>query len=131
MVDQSQINDLIIILRDLVKDFDKIIDQAKLIKGKVLGGDFSPTIHLANKVSVLVKKYKDARKMLDTINLSDVDGLSEKYIHTYRLYLETVSIPYIRDLVIEIKEIIDSKSGGRGKYSEVLKDLLSEINGIV
>ncbi len=131
MVDQSQINDLIIILRDLVKDFDKIIDQAKLVKGKVLGGDFSPTIHLARRILLLVKKYKDVRRMLDTINLSSVDGLSEKYIHTYRLYLEAVSIPYIRDLVIEIMEIVDNKSGGRGKYSEMLKDLLSEINGII
>ncbi|NPA98589.1 MAG: hypothetical protein GXO43_04335 [Crenarchaeota archaeon] len=130
MMDQTQINDIIIILRDLVKDFDKTIDQAKLVKGKALGGDFSSTIHLARKVSVLVKKYKRILNTLKDTDLSIADELSRKYIYTYKLYIETVSLPYIRDLILEIKEIISNKEEQDPLSSKALNDLIRELEEI-
>ncbi|GEM_PF-5503297 len=130
MIDQSQINDIIIILRDLVKDFDKTIDQAKLVKGKTLGGDFSSTTYLARKISVLVKKYKKVLNTLQEIDLSAADELSRKYIYTYKLYIETVSLPYIRDLILEIREIISNKKEQDPVSDKAINELIREIEEI-
>jgi hypothetical protein len=93
--------DLVSSLRDLVNDYDKLIDEAKLWKGRINTGSLHGLDSFINRARRMLSQTSE---LLRSIPESDDSGdVMLEYVKTYVAYLRLVSIPYTRDLLEEIR----------------------------
>jgi len=110
-------------LRDLVNEYEEVIDFLKTTKNLVskdqttISNMFKRLEDIKNKTRKLIEIYKNT-------NLENVDTNTLKYIKTYNLYLEMVSIPYIIDLLTDVQNIVQRK--GDEHIVEIINKTINE-----
>ncbi len=122
--------DLLSNMRDLVDEYDKYIDNAKVVLGRVSRGSSEGlSVFLKNTGLLLGRTLKLIDTYKSIINNAEIDELSVKYLKTYYSYLLLVSIPYIRDLLGEIKEKLEA--GNKHEVARRVRIVMDKAEGIL
>lgn len=130
----TTIYDLLSSFRDIVNTYDAYIDRAKLWKGRVLAGNSRGIKSFLSSLESLIEKTRYVFTLYNNASAEEADDESMKYIKTYYSYLVLVSIPYIRDILLEIRHSVKDYNDGRlvediDKTIEQLNKLLSMNTG--
>jgi len=110
-------------LRDLINEYEEVIEFLKTTKNLVskdettLFNMFKRIEKIKNKTKTLINTYKNT-------NLENIDANTLKYIKTYNLYLEMVSIPYIIDLLTDALNILQKR--GNEHAVEIISKTINE-----
>ncbi len=93
-------------IRDLVNDYEALIDRLKLAKGKATSGDTALLKSIMPYLNKLAVKTEKVFQEYNTYKNMNKNELAIKYLITYYSYLQLVSIPYTIDILNDIKEIL-------------------------
>ncbi len=125
----TTIYDLLSSFRDIVNTYDTYIDRAKLWKGRVLAGNSRGMESFLSSLEKLIEKTRYAFTLYNNAAVEDADDESMKYIKTYYSYLVLVSIPYIRDILLEIRHSI--KNSRDNRLAENIDKTIEQLNGLL
>ncbi len=119
----NQVYEYLANLRDLINEYEEVIEILKTTKNLVskdettLFNMFKRIEKIKNKTKTLINTYK-------ITNLENIDANTLKYIKTYNLYLEMVSIPYIIDLLTDALNILQKR--GNEHAVEIISKTINE-----
>jgi len=119
----NQVYEYLANLRDLINEYEEVIEFLKTTKNLVskdettLFNMFKRIEKIKNKSKTLINTYKNT-------NLENIDANTLKYIKTYNLYLEMVSIPYIIDLLTDALNILQKR--GNEHAVEIISKTINE-----
>ncbi len=119
----NQVYEYLANLRDLINEYEEVIEFLKTTKNLVskdettLFNMFERIEKIKNKTKTLINTYKNT-------NLENIDANTLKYIKTYNLYLEMVSIPYIIDLLTDALNILQKR--GNEHAVEIISKTINE-----
>ncbi len=113
---------VIALLRDLVGEYDKTISRAKILAGRVSRLTTKSLRVFLDSIDVLLDKTNHALQGYKAIIKNNIDAISRKYLQTYYSYLYLVSIPYTRDLLIDIKNrlVQDKRIDDANRVEEII-----------
>ncbi len=113
---------VIALLRDLVGEYDKTISRAKILAGRVSRLTTKSLRVFLDIIDVLLDKTNHALQGYKAIIKNNIDAISRKYLQTYYSYLYLVSIPYTRDLLIDIKNrlVQDKRIDDANRVEEII-----------
>ncbi|MCD6300521.1 MAG: hypothetical protein J7L82_00435 [Staphylothermus sp.] len=95
-------------LRDLVNEYEEVIEFLKTTKNLV-SKDQTTITNMFKRLEKIKNKTRKLIEIHKNTNLENIDTNTLKYIRTYNLYLEMVSIPYIIDLLTDAQNIVQRK----------------------
>ena len=123
-----ELHDLMTGLRDLVYKYDELISKTKLWYGRLNNdnvNDFNLFLNEVNRIIddtvKILSIYNNAKQLLREDTLSD-------YVTTYYMYLKLVSLPYTRDLLIDIENKALRKNILISKLDETIRKTERLIN---
>jgi hypothetical protein len=90
-------------LRDLVNQYESLIDELKYYKN-LAGKEPERIDSIREHIESAVSNTINILENYDSVKNLDVDDTSRKYLSTYYNYLLLVSIPYTLDLLNDIKK---------------------------
>lgn len=109
-------------MRDLVNDYETLIERLKLVKGKAVSGDTALLKSMITCLNKLIARTEKILQEYDTYRNMEENGLAAKYLATYYSYLQLVSIPYTIDILSDIRKILST-------YSD--EKLVAEIDALI
>lgn len=109
-------------MRDLVNEYEALIDRLKLAKGKATSGDTALLKSIIPYLDKLAIKTEKIFQEYDTYKNMKENGLATKYLITYYSYLQLVSIPYTIDILNDIEKILAKNNS---------KELVMEIDALI
>ncbi len=122
---------MLALLRDLVDEYDKTISRAKVLAGRVSRLNTKSLHIFLNNIAVLLDKTNKALQGYEAvINNNNMDDTSRKYLQTYYSYLHLVSIPYTRDLLVDIRDklIRDNRIEDASKVEKIIVETENLLN---
>jgi hypothetical protein len=97
-----EVYDYISKLRDLVNQYESLIDELKYYKN-LAGKEPERIDSIREHIESAVTNTMNILENYDSVKDLNVDDTSKKYLSTYYNYLLLVSIPYTLDLLNDIK----------------------------
>lgn len=126
--------DLLNDLRKVVDDYEKAIDLTKIILNEVRAYGNSEKISLL--LQMMIKILKRLEKIANagmTINIhssnANVNSTIE-YINVFSKYIALVSIPYEKDLLNEVRDMLVQKAGKDAECIKQISEIIETINRI-
>lgn len=126
--------DLLNDLRKVVDDYEKAIDLTKIILNEVRAYGNSEKISLLLQMLVKIlrrlEKIADAGMAITTLNSDANENSTIEYINVFSKYIALVSIPYEKDLVNEVREILVQKAGKDAECVKQISEIIETIDKI-
>jgi len=110
-------------LRDLINEYEELIEFLKTTKNLV-SKDETTLFNMFKRIEKIKNKTKTLMNVYKNTKLENIDANTLKYIKTYNLYLEMVSIPYIIDLLTDALNILQKR--GNGHAVEIISKTINE-----
>ncbi len=119
----NQVYEYLANLRDLINEYEEVIELLKTTKNLV-SKDETTLFNMFKRIEKIKNKTKTLMNMYRNTNLENIDANTLKYIKTYNLYLEMVSIPYIIDLLTDALNILQKR--GNEHAVEIISKTINE-----
>ncbi len=119
----NQVYEYLANLRDLVNEYEELIEFLKTTKN-LISKDDTTLFNMFKRIEKIKNKTKTLISIYKNTNLENIDANTWKYIKTYNLYLEMVSIPYIIDLLTDALNILQKR--GKGHAVEIISKTINE-----
>jgi len=119
----NQVYEYLANLRDLVNEYEELIEFLKTTKNLV-SKDETTLFNMFKRIEKIKNKTKTLMNVYKNTKLENIDANTLKYIKTYNLYLEMVSIPYIIDLLTDALNILQKR--GNGHAVEIISKTINE-----
>lgn len=111
--------------RDLINEYDELITRMKIFKEKIRE---SPDL-FTELSSILFNIYNKTRDLMEVCNSVDLDLGEEysRYLKTYCEYLVLISIPYVLEILNNMKNYASDKlRNSIDKYVKLFNGLIIE-----
>ncbi|MCD6196190.1 MAG: hypothetical protein J7J82_05345 [Staphylothermus sp.] len=119
----NQVYEYLANLRDLINEYEELIEFLKTTKNLV-SKDETTLFNMFKRIEKIKNKTKTLMNVYKNTKLENIDANTLKYIKTYNLYLEMVSIPYIIDLLTDALNILQKR--GNGHAVEIISKTINE-----
>ncbi len=120
----NDIASMVSIARDLVDEYDSLITKIKYVKENI-SRDVDKVGYVLRDLENIYRKTRDFIEKYNNIVLGE--DIYSKYLVTYKNYLLLISIPYVTDLLYEVREGLEKNND---KYVNEINQFIKYFNSL-